>query len=89
MFNGLPADERKRLIEQDKAHEVHEAQRVEEAQGPWEARGAIGFEHVEVVIDRVLNPHSMTDYPCRLPDGRMGRVAIREIDGEWVAVCVL
>ena len=89
MFDGLPADERMRMIEQGKSHEVAEARQAQEAEGPWEDRGAIGLEHVEVVIDRVLNPHSMTDYPCRLPDGRMGRVAIREIDGEWVAVCVL
>jgi hypothetical protein len=50
---------------------------------------AIGLEHLGVLIDRVTNLHSMTDYPCRLPDGRMGKVAIREVDGEWEALCVL
>ena len=32
--------------------------------------------------------HEMTDYVCRLEDGTMGRVAIRESDGEWIGVCV-
>ena len=32
--------------------------------------------------------HELTDYVCRLGDGSMGRVAIRESDGEWIAVCV-
>ena len=32
--------------------------------------------------------HEMTDYVCRLEDGSMGRVAIRESEGEWIAVCV-
>lgn len=32
--------------------------------------------------------HELTDYVCRLDDGSMGRVAIRESDGEWIAVCV-
>jgi hypothetical protein len=33
--------------------------------------------------------HSLTDYPCRLPDGSMGRTAIRLVDGEWAAVCAM
>jgi hypothetical protein len=31
--------------------------------------------------------HSLTTYPCRLPDGRTGRTAIIRVDGEWVAAC--
>ncbi len=31
--------------------------------------------------------HSLTDYPCRLPDGRIGRVAVVLDDAEWVLVC--
>ncbi len=31
--------------------------------------------------------HSLTDYPCRLPDGTMGRVAAVEVEGEWTLVC--
>ena len=31
--------------------------------------------------------HSLTDSPCRLPDGRIGRTAVVERDGEWTLVC--
>jgi hypothetical protein len=31
--------------------------------------------------------HSLTDYPCRLPDGRIGRTAVVQRDGEWTLVC--
>jgi hypothetical protein len=58
-------------------------------QPEWEDRGPIGLEKVGVIVDKMTHLHSMTDYPCRMPDGRMGKVSMREIDGEWVAVCVL
>jgi hypothetical protein len=89
MIGGLPSDEARWVIEHDKAQEVADARASDQAQGPWESRGAIGLEHIGVLVDRATNLHSMTDYPCRLPDGRMGKVAIREVDGEWEAVCVL
>lgn len=31
--------------------------------------------------------HSLTDYPCRLPDGKIGRTAVVERDSEWMLVC--
>jgi hypothetical protein len=31
--------------------------------------------------------HSLTDYPCRMPDGRMGRVAAVLEGEEWTLVC--
>jgi hypothetical protein len=31
--------------------------------------------------------HSLTDYPCRLPDGSMGKVAVIAQGGEWTMVC--
>jgi len=31
--------------------------------------------------------HSLTDYACRLPDGKIGRVAVLELNGEWTLVC--
>jgi hypothetical protein len=31
--------------------------------------------------------HSLTDYPCRLPDGSIGRTAVVQRDGEWMLVC--
>ena len=33
--------------------------------------------------------HSLTSYPCRLPDGTIGRTAIYLVDGEWTAVCAV
>lgn len=30
---------------------------------------------------------SLTDLPCRLPDGRLGRIGVVEQQGEWVLVC--
>jgi hypothetical protein len=31
--------------------------------------------------------HSLTSYPCRLPDGKLGRVAVVIVDGDWTMVC--
>jgi hypothetical protein len=31
--------------------------------------------------------HGLTDYPCRLPDGTLGRVSVVEVAGEWTMVC--
>jgi hypothetical protein len=31
--------------------------------------------------------HSLTDYPCRLPDGKIGRTAVVLQGGEWALVC--
>jgi hypothetical protein len=31
--------------------------------------------------------HSLTEYPCRLPDGTMGRVAVIMQGGDWALVC--
>ncbi len=38
---------------------------------------------------RLADRHSLTEHPCRMPDGSIGRTAIRRSNGEWVAVCVL
>ena len=89
MISGLPGNEARWTIEQQKAREVDDARLAGLADGPWEERGPIGLEHLGALVDRATHLHSMTDYLCRLPDGRMGRVAIREIDGEWEAICVL
>lgn len=39
------------------------------------------------IQDVFRRDHSLTDYPCRLPDGRIGRVAVVQADGEWTLVC--
>jgi len=33
--------------------------------------------------------HSLTDHPCRLPDGGRGRVSVIQQDGDWAFVCVV
>ena len=38
---------------------------------------------------RLRPDHSLTDYPCRTPDGRMGRVAAVFDGQEWTLVCKL
>jgi len=43
---------------------------------------------VRAAVQFVLRrDHSLTDYPCRLPDGRIGRVAVVKVAGEWSLVC--
>jgi hypothetical protein len=32
---------------------------------------------------------SLTNYPCRLPNGKIGRTAFVEVAGAWVLVCHL
>ena len=31
--------------------------------------------------------HSLTSYPCRLPDGKLGRTAVVLVGGDWALVC--
>ena len=31
--------------------------------------------------------HSLTNYPCRLPDGKIGRTAVVRSGGDWTLVC--
>lgn len=43
---------------------------------------------IQAAIRTRLQPdHSLTDHPCRLSDGRMGRVAVIQQDGDWTMVC--
>jgi len=31
--------------------------------------------------------HPLTDYPCRFPNGKIGRVAVVQSGGDWRMVC--
>jgi hypothetical protein len=68
----------------------HEARRLEHQRGLIDARGVspsrLGRLE-EAIRTRLAPDHSLTDYPCRLPDGRMGRVAVLAQGGDWVMVC--
>jgi hypothetical protein len=39
------------------------------------------------ILNLVRRDHPLTNQPCRLPDGRIGRVAVIRQDGEWTLVC--
>jgi hypothetical protein len=39
------------------------------------------------VLDLARSDHSLTDYPCRLPNGMIGRTAVVMSGGEWTMVC--
>jgi hypothetical protein len=45
------------------------------------ARLGVGMQGI------VRRDHALTDYPCRLQDGSIGRVAVVLGDGEWTLVC--
>jgi hypothetical protein len=52
------------------------------------ASGGSLLARIAVALRRgVPYDHSLTAYPCRLPDGTMGRVAAVEHGGEWNLVC--
>jgi len=61
---------------------LREAQAARRVEHP-SARARLGIA-IRTVVRR---DHSLTRYPCRLPDGRMGRVAVVLEDGEWTLVC--
>lgn len=84
MLNCLPPDQRLRVTQFEATARVEEARRAHLVAGS-RPRYLTWFAGMR---DRVRYRHAMTDYPCRLPDGRMGRTAIRHVDGDWVAVCI-
>jgi hypothetical protein len=47
------------------------------------------LDPLRAAVRNALAPedHALTDYPCRLPDGRIGRVAVVFDQGEWTIVC--
>jgi hypothetical protein len=54
---------------------------------PGAARPALSARLAAAIRNVVRSDHSLTDYPCRLPDGRMGRVAVVQDHGDWTMVC--
>ena len=69
--------------DEDRRHAHYRALR--EAQGespPWRERLQAAFVNLVRRDD-----HSLTNYPCRLPSGGMGRVAVVQQGGDWTMVC--
>ena len=56
-----------------------------ETPSPLTRLGQLG----QAIRTRLQAEHSLTEYPCRLPDGRLGRVAVVQQDGDWTMVCRL
>jgi hypothetical protein len=95
MIGGLPPGESLWLISERADDDRDVARRARRAP-PGDGRSISGIaskasdrvrEAVGYVRGRTI-AHELTDHPCRLPDGKMGLVAIREVDSEWEAVCV-
>lgn len=84
LFYVLAADlERDRHRDEDRRHAHHRALR--DAAGerrPW-------TERLQAAVTSFVrrDDHALTDYPCRLPDGGMGRVAIVDRGADWTLVC--
>jgi hypothetical protein len=46
------------------------------------------WARLEAAIQNLVRrDHSLTDHLCRLPDGRIGRIAVVMSVGEWTMVC--
>ena len=39
------------------------------------------------ILHIVRHDRALTNYPCRLPDGKIGRTAFVEVGDAWVLVC--
>jgi len=73
-------EDRYRGIERRNAH--HRALLEARAERP-SLRARLGA----AILNIVRRDHSLTDYPCRLPDGNIGRVAVIRVDADWSLVC--
>jgi len=83
-FNSILASayEADRYRGEGRCHEHRRA--LVEGQGE---RVSIQARVMAAVRSRLKREHSLTDYPCKLPDGRLGRVAVVRQRGDWVMVC--
>jgi predicted nucleic acid-binding protein len=81
--------ERDRIVEE--AHHRGEGQHPAHLRALLEmraARPASSARFVAATLRAVWRErHSLTNYPCRLPDGLIGRTAAVQRNGEWVLVC--
>ena len=73
-------DDRDRDLE--RLHARHRALLDGPAAGP-----SLAARFAATIVNLVRRDHSLTDYPCRLANGSMGRVAVVRDDGDWTLVC--
>jgi hypothetical protein len=85
MLRWLPPDEGLHTINTEAARVHASARRARLAStGP-----GLLARFRDTVRQRLEGRHMLTDHPCRLPDGRIGRIAMRRVGEEWVGVCEL
>jgi hypothetical protein len=77
LFETIDADRQRDALHRSRARAIREGGSRRPARATLWAR----------VRARLRPDHSLTDYPCRLPDGSIGRVAAVLVDGEWTLVC--
>lgn len=73
-------EDRDRGVDRKNAH--HRALLESRAVGP-----ALPARLRAAILTVARRDHSLTDYPCRLPGGTIGRVAVVQLDGAWTMVC--
>jgi len=74
----------------DEERHRDEAQRHAHHRAPLETRAerpALSARLAAAILRVVRRDRPVTDYPCRLPDGKIGRTAVVQRDGEWMLVC--
>jgi hypothetical protein len=101
MIGGLPADEARWAIDESHSRDMDAAcwaHEAEDGKAHPEGHGIHPFAfvkehlHLHELGDHLKdhpNPPALNGYPCQLPDGRIGRTSFSQVDGRWVAVCVL
>ena len=99
MLRWLPADEGLAVLGREAADDRARARSARSATGtnPAGRRGRSGVvatvssltRPIAAAFSRSRHRHQLTPYPCRLPDGRIGRTAIVRSGDGWAAVCVL
>jgi len=91
MRSGYPSDPRYELaatIDEDRhrhaaRRHAHHRAILETRAGHPSLRARLGAAIVRIG----RRDHALTDHPCRLPDGSIGRVAVVLDDAEWTLVC--
>lgn len=80
-IQGANIDEERHRGEAER-HARHRAMAETQAERP-----ALSVRLAAAIRAVVRRDHAVTDYPCRLPDGKIGRTAVVQRDGEWMLVC--
>jgi len=77
------AVDQERHRDEDWRHELHRSR----LEGLVE-RPSIAARLQAIALRAVLRDRrALTGHPCRLPDGRIGRTATIQHDGDWILVC--